>query len=101
MRKLSILGFAFLLAACAGLKPDSTKPAVDLPAGWRDAPADGAPARDARWRRGCGGPLLGRLAGEPRAHSASVVPGSCRRDAASSAVPGATAAWRPRRAASA
>jgi len=47
MRKLSILGFAFLLAACAGLKPDYAKPAVDLPAGWRDAPADGVQARDA------------------------------------------------------
>src|SRR5258708_5999633 len=32
MRKLSILGFALLLAGCAALKPAYTKPAVDLPA---------------------------------------------------------------------
>src|SRR5438034_624904 len=49
MRKLSTVGFALLLAGCASLKPDYTKPAVDLPVGWRDAPADGVQARDARW----------------------------------------------------
>jgi len=46
MRKFSILGFVFLLAGCAGLKPDYAKPAADLPAGWRDAPADGVQVRN-------------------------------------------------------
>src|SRR2546430_17257442 len=73
MRKLSILGFAFLLAACAGLKPDYTKPAVDLPAGWRDAPADGVKARDARWWKVYGDPVLDRLVDEAIAHNANVM----------------------------
>src|SRR5260221_5876863 len=73
MRKLSILGFAFLLAACTGLKPDYTKPAVDLPAGWRDAPADGVQARDARWWEGYGDPVLDRLGDESPAHNANVM----------------------------
>src|SRR5258706_14297378 len=72
MRKLSILGFAFLLAGCAGLKPDYTKPAVDLPAGWRDAPADGMRARGAHWGEGDGDPGLDRLIGEGLAHHANV-----------------------------
>src|ERR1700716_988145 len=68
MRKLSILGFALLLAACAGLKPDYTKPAVDLPAGWRDAPADGVQARDARWWKVYGDPVLDSLIDEALAN---------------------------------
>src|SRR6267378_3511076 len=64
MRKLSILGFAFLLAACAGLKPDYAKPAADLPAGWRDAPADGVQAADARWWKVYADPVLDRLVDE-------------------------------------
>src|SRR5437879_7473861 len=59
MHKLPILGLALLLAGCAGLKPDYTKPAVDLPAGWRDAPADGVQARDARWWKVYGDPSAG------------------------------------------
>ena len=42
MRKLAIIALAALLAACAGVGPEYVKPGVDLPAGWRDAPADGA-----------------------------------------------------------
>jgi len=79
MRKLSILGFAFLLAACAGLKPDYTKPAVDLPAGWRDAPADGVQARDARWWKVYGDPVLDRLVDEALATMRT----SCSRSPAS------------------
>src|SRR6266581_2177989 len=67
MRKLSILGFAFLLAACTGLKPDYTKLAVDLPAGWRDAPADGVQARDTRWWKVYGDPVLDGRVDEARA----------------------------------
>src|SRR6266581_327117 len=81
MRKLSTLGFALLLAACAGLKPDYTKPAVDLPAGWRDAPADGVQARDARWWKVYGDPALDGLIDEALAHNANLVLAIARVDA--------------------
>src|SRR5437773_2265402 len=73
MRKLSTVGFALLLAGCASLKPDYTKPAVDLPVGWRDAPADGVQARDARWWKVYGDPALDRLVDEALAHNANVI----------------------------
>src|SRR5437867_8087054 len=97
MRKLSIaaLGFAFLLAACAGLKPDYTKPAVDLPAGWRDAPADGVQARDARWWKVYGDPVLDRLVDEALAHNANVVLAIARVDEAGAALSAASADQRP------
>src|SRR5258705_12653671 len=73
MRKLSVLGFAFLLAGCAGLKPDYTKPAIDLPAACRDAPADGVQARDARWMKVYSDPVLDSLIDEALAHNANVM----------------------------
>jgi len=101
MRKLSILGFAFLLAACAGLKPDYTKPAVDLPAGWRDAPADGVQARDARWWRVYGDPVLDRLVDEALAHNANVMLAIARVDEARAALSATSADQRPQVSASA
>src|SRR5260221_8710304 len=95
MRKLSILGFAFLLAACAGLKPDYTKPAVDLPAGWRDAPADGVQARDARWWKVYGDPVLDRLVDEALAHNANVILAIARVDEARAALSATSADQRP------
>src|SRR5207247_2041424 len=86
MRKLSTLGFALLLAGCASLKPDYTKPAVDLPAGWRDAPADGVQARDARWWKVYGDPVLDRLVDEALAHNANVVLAIARVDEARAAL---------------
>src|SRR5204862_7573620 len=95
MRKLSILGFAFLLAACAGLKPDYTKPAVDLPAGWRDAPADGVQARDERWWEVYGDPVLDRLVDEALPHNAHVLLAIARADAARAALTATSADRRP------
>src|SRR5438309_11427871 len=96
MRKLSILGFAFLLAACAGLKPDYTKPAVDLPAGWRDAPADGVQARDARWWKVYGDPVLDRLVDEALAHNANVMLAIARVDEARAVLSATLVDQRPR-----
>ena len=95
MRRLSILGFALLLAACAGLKPDYTKPAVDLPAGWRDAPADGVQARDTRWWKVYGDPVLDRLIDEALAHNANVMLAIARVDEARAALSVTSADQRP------
>src|SRR5258706_9098003 len=95
MHKLSVLGFAFLLAGCAGLKPDYTKPAIDLPAGWRDAPADGAQARDARWWKVYGDPVLDSLIDEALAHNANVMLAIARVDQARAALSATSADPRP------
>src|SRR5712692_2247356 len=95
MRKLSALGLGLLLAACAGLKPDYTKPAVDLPAGWRDAPADGVQARDARWWKVYGDPVLDRLIDEALTHNANVMLAIARVDEARAALSATSADQRP------
>src|SRR3982074_1113193 len=95
MRKLSILVFALLLAGCAGLKPDYTKPAVDLPAGWRDAPADGVQARDARWWKAYGDPVLDSLIDEALANNANGTLATARADAARAALSVTSADQRP------
>src|SRR5258707_1772061 len=95
MHKLSILGFAFLLAGCTGLKPDYTRPAVDLPTGWRDAPADGIQARDAHWWKVYGDPVLDRLVDEALAHNANVMLAIARVDEARSALSVTSARQRP------
>src|SRR2546422_11450866 len=95
MHKLFVLGFAFLLAGCAGLKPDYTKPAVDLPAGWRDAPADGVKARDARWWKVYGDPVLDSLVDEALVHNANVMLAIARVDEARAALSATAADQRP------
>src|SRR5882757_7324568 len=95
MHKLSILGFALLLAGCAGLKPDYTKPAVDLPTGWRDAPADGVQARDARWWNVYGDPVLDSLIDEALANNANVMLAIARVDEARAALSVTSADQRP------
>src|SRR3979411_2985320 len=95
MRKLSILGFALLLAGCTGLRPDYTKPAVDLPAGWRDAPADGVQARDARWWKVYGDPVLDSLIDEALAPNANVMLAIARVDEARAALSVTSADQRP------
>src|SRR5258705_2284938 len=95
MHKLSILGFAFLLAGCAGLKPDYTKPAVDLPTVWRDAPADGVQARDARWWKVYGDRVLDSLIDEALANNANVMLAIARVDEARAALSVTSADQRP------
>jgi outer membrane protein, multidrug efflux system len=95
MRELFALGLALLLAGCAGLKPDYTKPAVDLPAAWRDAPADGMQARDARWWKVYGDPVLDRLIDEALAHNANVMLAIARVDEARAALSATSADQRP------
>ena len=95
MHKLSILGFALLLAGCTGLKPDYTKPAVDLPTGWRDAPADGVQARDARWWKVYGDPVLDGLIDEALANNANVMLAIARVDEARAALSVTSADQRP------
>src|SRR5258706_929636 len=95
MHKLSILGFAFLLAGCAGLKPDYTKPAVDRRTGWRDAPADGVQSRNARWWKVYGDPVLDSLIDEALAHNANVMLAIARVDEARAALSVTSADQRP------
>src|SRR5258708_29983298 len=95
MRELFALGFALLLAGCAGLNPDYTKPAVDLPAGWRDAPADGMQVRDAHWWKVYGAPVLDRLIDEALAHNANVMLAIARVDEARAALFVTSADQRP------
>ena len=93
MHKLSIaaLGLAALLAGCAGVNPDYTRPAVDLPQAWRDAPAEGVRAQEAPWWKVYGDPVLDRLIEEALANNASVMLALARVDEARAAL-GATSA---------
>jgi multidrug efflux system outer membrane protein len=84
-----------LLAGCTGLKPDYTKPAVDLPTGWRDAPADGVQARDARWWKVYGDPVLDSLIDEALANNANVMLAIARVDEARAALSVTSADQRP------
>src|SRR5260370_31424715 len=95
MRELFALGLALLLAGCAGLKQDFTKPVVDLPAGWRDAPADGMQVRDAHWWKVYGDPVLDRLIDEALAHNANVMLAIARVDEARAALSVTSSDQRP------
>src|SRR6266511_3934018 len=86
---IAALGLAALLAGCTGLNPDYTRPAVDLPRAWRDAPAEGVRAQDAPWWKVYGDPVLDRLIEEALANNASVMLALARVDEARAAL-GAT-----------
>jgi multidrug efflux system outer membrane protein len=88
MHKPSIaaFGLAALLSACASLNPDYTRPAVDLPEAWRDAPADGVRAPDSPWWKVYGDPVLDRLIEEALANNASVMLALARVDEARAAL---------------
>ena len=88
---IAALGLAALLAGCAGLNPDYTRPAVDLPQAWRDAPAEGVRAQDAPWWKVYGDPVLDRLIEEALANNASAMLALARVDEARAAL-GATSA---------
>ena len=72
MRKLAIIALAALLAACASVGPDYVKPEVDLPTGWRDAPADGTKAQEADWWKLYDDPVLDRLVAEALKNNANL-----------------------------
>ncbi len=93
MHKPSIaaLGLAALLTGCTGLNPDYTRPAVDLPQAWRDAPTEGVRAQEAPWWKVYGDPVLDRLIEEALANNASVMLALARVDEARAAL-GATSA---------
>jgi outer membrane protein, multidrug efflux system len=55
---------ACLLAACSAVGPDYTRPAVDLPAGWRMGPAEASEISNAAWWDGFQDPALSRLVAE-------------------------------------
>jgi len=95
MRKLSAIGFAVLVAACSGLNPDYTRPALDLPAGWRAAPADAVQARDARWWKVYGDPVLDSLIDEALAHNANLMLAVARVEEARAALSVTSADQRP------
>src|SRR6266571_1724749 len=88
---IAVLGFVALLAGCAGLSPDYTRPAVDLPEAWRDAPTEGVRAQDPLWWKVYGDPVLDRLIEEALANNASVILALARVDEARAAL-GATSA---------
>src|SRR5258708_5309417 len=95
MSELVGLGLELLVAGCAGLKRDYAKPVVDLPAGWRDEPADGMQVRDADWWKVYGGPVLDRLIDEALAHNANVMLAIARVDEARAALSATSADQRP------
>jgi outer membrane protein, multidrug efflux system len=79
---LSAFALALLLSGCALLKPDYTRPAMDLPSSWRDAPADGVSAAAGPWWQIYADPVLDRLVEEALANNASVMLAAARVDQA-------------------
>jgi len=92
---IAVLSFAALLAGCAGLSPDYTRPAVDLPEAWRDAPTEGARTQDALWWKVYGDPVLDRLIEEALANNASVILAIARVDEARAVVAATSAEQLP------
>src|SRR5262245_46285722 len=78
MRRLTIIALAALLAACASVGPDYVKPEVDVPADWRDAPADGLKAQGAEWWKVYDDPVLDRLIAEALANNANLALAAAR-----------------------
>jgi multidrug efflux system outer membrane protein len=73
MRRLSIIALAALLAACASVGPDYVKPEVDVPAAWKDAPADGSKVETAEWWKVYGDPVLDQLIAEALKSNANLM----------------------------
>src|SRR6266851_787632 len=92
---IAALGLAAFLAGCTGLNPDYTRPAVDLPEAWRDAPTEGVRAQEASWWKVYGDPVLDRLIEEALANNASVMLALARVDEARAALGATSAEQRP------
>jgi multidrug efflux system outer membrane protein len=78
MRRLASVALAAFLAACASVGPDYVKPEVDVPAGWRDAPADGTKVQSADWWKVYGDPVLDRLVAEALKSNANLMLAAAR-----------------------
>jgi multidrug efflux system outer membrane protein len=79
MPRLAIaLALAAALTGCASLGPDYVRPETDLPADWKDAPADGTKAQDAEWWKVYDDPVLDRLVAEALANNANLALAAAR-----------------------
>src|SRR5262245_33552285 len=80
MSRISIttLALVAVLAACTSLGPDYARPQMDLPAGWKDAPADGTKVQAAEWWKVYGDPVLDRLIAEALASNANLMLAAAR-----------------------
>jgi multidrug efflux system outer membrane protein len=80
-RRLALVVSVALLAGCA-TPPAYEKPATELPAAWRDVPAQGKPAPGVRWWTLYADPALDRLVDEALAHNRDLELATARVDEA-------------------
>lgn len=73
---------AAALAGCVSLAPGYQRPAAELPAAWRDAPANGMSASRDQWWTLFGDPVLDRLVAEALAHNQDLKLAAARVDEA-------------------
>ena len=86
-----ILALSALIAGCASFRPDYVKPALEMPASWGEAPADGSRVQHTQWWNVYGDPALDRLIEEALANNQNVALAIARVDEARAAL-AATAA---------
>ena len=97
MSRLPIVSLSLVaaLAACTSLDPNYSRPKLDLPAGWRDTPADGAKAQAAEWWKMYDDPVLDRLVEEALANNANLMLAAARVEEARAIVSATAADQRP------
>ncbi len=80
MSRLSIVALSLVaaLAGCASVGPDYVKPDIDVPAAWREAPADGTKAQGPEWWKLYGDPVLDRLIAEALKNNANLMLAAAR-----------------------
>ena len=95
MSRFSIVALPLVaaLAGCASVGPDYVKPEIDVPAGWREAPADGARAQGPEWWKLYGDPVLDRLVAEALKNNANLMLAAARVEEARKLVDAADA-WK-------
>jgi multidrug efflux system outer membrane protein len=77
-RSIVALSLAAALAACTSLAPNYSRPKLDLPEGWLNAPADGSKAQAGDWWKVYGDAVLDRLMGEALANNANAMLAAAR-----------------------